>query len=311
MIQQIVSTKNNYELEITYWPTDVCNFNCPYCFPNNTEGKFRYPKDLDEEVLKFKNLFLKYAQLGKTQFNLTIAGGGEPTLWPKLDEFCEKVKQLGNVKITLVSNGSRTLSWWERNAKFLECAVLSCHVNEVDIDHYIKVADSLFERNINVVGLMVMDGLKWDKCIEYIALMLNSKQPWTVQTKEVVESPGRDIDSYSQEQLDYIKQPIKRLEPSERILQHISQYAMVESVALYSNGSAQVANTNKYINSKENHFKGWKCSFPIERIAIAPSGKIKGSCGLEFDLNSPAPIKCSKESCVCPPDTHITKIKIV
>jgi organic radical activating enzyme len=311
MIERIVSTKSKHELEITYWPTDICNFNCPYCFAGSTEGKYRYPKDLEAELLKFKNLFARYSQLGKTQFNLTIAGGGEPTLWPQLEDFCEGIKQLGNVKINLISNGSRTVSWWERNAKFLDCVILSCHVHEVDIKHHIEVADALFERKINVIAMMVMDSTKWDTCIEYISNMLGSSHLWTIQVKEVVESSGRDINSYNQEQLDYIKQPIKRLEPSDRILQHIGDYAMVESVGLYKDGSAQVANTNKYINGKENHFKDWKCSFPIERIAIAPSGKIKGSCGVEFDINDPAPVICNRESCVCPPDTHVTKTRIV
>ena len=310
MIERIISTKNNYELEITYWPTDICNFNCPYCFAGSTEGKYRYPKDLDEELEKFKKLFSRYSQLGKTQFNLTIAGGGEPTLWPKLDEFCERIKQLANVKINLVSNASRTLSWWERNAKFLECVVLSCHVKDVDIEHYINVADSLFERNINVVAMMVMDASEWDTCVEYISKMLNSKYSWTIQAKEVVESPGRDVDSYTQEQLNYIKQPLKRLEPSDRILQHINEYSLIESVGLYKDGSAQVANTNKYINGKENYFKGWKCNFPLERISINASGKIQGSCGVEFDVNNPAPIICSKTCCGCPPDTHISKERV-
>ena len=298
-LSHIINTRSYDELEITFWPTDICNFNCPYCFPGSTSGKYRY-SNVDVALEKFKKLF---AQYDKVKYHLTIAGGGEPTLWPKLEYFCEQVKQLANVRISLVSNGSRTLRWWKDNAKFIDEAVLSCHVQDVDIEHFVEVADTLYENGTEVLAMMLMDAQEWNRCVDYVNIMLNSKMPWNVQAKEVVISPGRDIDSYTQYQLDYLKEPIKRFTLSK----DISEYRYVESLGFY--GDKQFpATSNTYIMNKQNYFKGWKCNMPLERIAVDAGLNVRGSCGVTF--NTLEAITCPKDCCDCQPDTHITKWQV-
>jgi len=295
-LTRIINTRSYDELEITFWPTDICNFNCPYCFPGSTDGKYRY-SDVDVALDKFEKLF---AQYNKAKYHLTIAGGGEPTLWPKLEYFCERVKQLANVRISLVSNGSRTLRWWKDNAKFIDEAVLSCHVHDVDIAHFVEVADTLYESGTEVLGMMLMDAQEWNRCVDYVNIMLNSRLPWNVQAKEVVSSPGRDIDSYTKEQLAYLKDPIKRFTLSK----DISEYRHIESLGFY--GDKQFpATANTHIMNKQNYFKGWKCNMPLERIAIDAGLNVSGSCGVKFDKLEP--VVCPKDCCDCQPDTHITK----
>jgi organic radical activating enzyme len=319
---RIISTNDSTELTITYHPTDICNFKCPYCFPGSTPGIFRYPKDLDQVLSGFQQLFDAYNYYKKTKFNLTIAGGGEPTLWPKLDKFCEEVKKLADVKISLVTNGSRTIEWWKNNAKNINEVILSCHVADVDIKHFINVADLLFENNVRVLSMMLMDASRWNECVDYLNLMLESKYQWTVQTKEVVSSPGRDMDSYTPEQLQFLKQHLKRLEPSEIILKNLINYRYIESVGIYTDDSTIVAKTNSYIVNKENFFNGWQCNAPLERIAIHPSGQIEASCGIKLldqlslydvdlqeKLSELKLISCNRIQCDCPPDTHISKKK--
>ena len=295
-LTKVVSTRSYDELDITFWPTDICNFNCPYCFPGSTEGKYRYPS-LDDALKKFHTLFKTYK---KTKYFITIAGGGEPTLWPQLDQFCEELKKMNNVEIILVRNGSRTLRWWQQNAKFIDQAVLSCHVQDVDIDHFINVADELYQRGTEVLSMMLMDAKEWSRCIAYINKMLSSKFPWAVQAKEVVTSPGRDIDSYDEEKIKYLDNPIKRFVPRK----DLSQYRQIESLGFY--GDQQFpAEANTYILNKQNYFKGWKCNMPMERIAVSANLEVKGSCGVKFDKLET--IVCPKDCCDCQPDTHITK----
>lgn len=295
-LTKIISTRNYDELEIAFWPTDICNFNCPYCFPGSTEGKYRY-SDVDLALETFKKIFNKY---NKRKYNLFIAGGGEPTLWPKLGYFCEKVKELANCRIILISNGSRTIRWWKDNATFIDEAVLSCHVQDVDISHFVEVADTLYEHGTEVLGMMLMDAKEWTRCVDYINVMLNSRMPWNVQAKEVVSSPGRDINSYSEEQINYLQDPIKRFTVSK----DLSQYRYVESLGFY--GDKQfIATANTYIMNKQNYFKGWKCNMPLERIAVDVGLNVKSSCGVKFDKLEP--VTCTKDYCDCQPDTHITK----
>jgi hypothetical protein len=149
--------------------------------------------------------------------------------------------------------------------------------------------------------MMLMDAKEWDRCLAYATKMLNSRLPWNVQLKEVVSSPGRDIDSYTQEQLDYLKDPIKRF----TLGRDISQYRHVESLGFY--GDKQFpATANTYITNKQNYFKGWNCNMPLERIAVDAGLNVSGSCGVKFDKIET--IVCPKDCCDCQPDTHITKL---
>lgn len=302
-LDRIITTRPYDELDITFWPTDICNFNCSYCFAGSKSGVYRYPKDLDMVLEKFETLFKQYSLHDKTHYNLTIAGGGEPTLWPHLDEFCKRVLELANVKIELVTNGSRTINWWSKNAKYINKAILSCHAEDVDIKHFINVADTLHEKGTEVLAMMLMDASNWEKCIEYVENMQRSQHTWTIIAKEVVASPGRDIDSYTQEQLDYVKEPVKRFAFKSK---DIAEYRTVESLGFYGDKTFPAFN-NTYIVNKQNFFKGWKCSMPLERISIDAGMNIKGSCGLTFE--NIKPIVCTKNCCDCQPDTHITKQK--
>ncbi|MBC8201467.1 MAG: GTP 3',8-cyclase MoaA [Planctomycetes bacterium] len=80
--------------------TDRCNFRCIYC----TEPDVKYlPKSdlltLDEYVRVVKIAL----SLGIDKLRIT---GGEPTLYPQLNQFIEKVGQMGLRDIALTTNGS-------------------------------------------------------------------------------------------------------------------------------------------------------------------------------------------------------------
>lgn len=300
-LTKIITTRPYNELDITFWPTDICNFNCSYCFPGSKDGIYRFEKNLDIVLNKFKKLFADYSSIGKDKFNITIAGGGEPTLWPILDQFCSQITLLENVKIQLVTNGSRTLKWWSNNAKYLDKVHLSCHSEDVDIDHFINVADVLTQKGTEVTAMMLMDAKRWDLCVSYIDKMQHSKEQWKILAKEVVAAPGHDIDSYTNKQLEYIKRSTKRFVFFEK---DISEYRTVESLGFYDDKSFPAYN-NTYIANKQNYFKGWNCNMPVERISVDAGLNIKGSCGVNFDkLDS---IICPLDCCDCQPDTHITK----
>lgn len=329
MIQpnKIITTQDPELLDIRFWPTDICNFNCAYCFPGSVTNKLRYPKNVKTVVKNFRILFDSYIENHKkTKFKINIVGGGEPTLWPHLAEFCHGVKQHHNVHIQLTSNGSRTLRWWQENTENVDEVVLSCHQAEVDIDNFIDVADYLFERKTDVTALMLMDATAWNRCVELIEKMKTSKHKWIIQAKEVVAAPGYDILSYSKDQLDYLKQPLKRTPDAEWIIDNLHRFRLHESIALYDNGSAIPATPNYYIIQQVNNFQGWKCNVALENLVITHDGSVRGSCQEQVFKNSninlfsedfeqqfkseamtPTTISCPFQYCHCQPDTHITK----
>ena len=326
---RIITTQDLELLDIRFWPTDICNFSCDYCFPGSVLNKLRYPKNIDTVVKNFRILFDNYIQNhNKKKFKVNIVGGGEPTLWPYFSQFCQEIKQSHEVHIQLTTNGSRTVRWFEENTLDVDDVVLSCHQKDVDIDNFVAVADYLFERGTDVSALMLMSANVWDRCIFLIEKMLTSKHPWIIQAKEVVDAPGLDILSYDQSQLDYLKQSIKRVPSSDWIINNLHRFRIHESIALYENEAAVPAPPNYYIIHQINNFKKWNCNVAIENLVITHDGSVSGSCqeqifadtsinmfseDFEERFNRSAmqlkTIVCPRNSCSCQPDTHITKWK--
>lgn len=324
---RIISTQDPDTLYIRFFPTDICNFSCSYCFPGSGNiGKYRYPKNVDTVIKNFRILFDMYTEkLNKTKFRLSLVGGGEPTLWPGIEQFCKEIKEQHDVYITIISNSSRTLRWWEENSMFIDNVTLSCHHEFVDIDHYIDVADLLFSKDVKVTALMLMDAQNWDKCVSYIEKMKQSKYPWFIQTKEIVDAPGRGMDAYTPEQIDYINASLKRVPDSEWLLRHFDDLRTHESVVLFEDGSAFPARAHSIIVNRWNNFKGWSCNVALETLLISYDGSVTGSCqeqifkGSNVNLFSETfeqefksavefkPIICSLNSCSCQPETHVTK----
>lgn len=324
---RVVSTQEQDTLQIRFYPTDICNFACSYCFPGSGNvNKFRYPKNINTVIKNFRTLFDQYTQkLNKTKFHLIIIGGGEPTMWPHVEQFCKELKESHNVYITICSNGSRTVRWWEENSKYFDDAILSCHNEFVDIEHYINVGDALFEAGIKVTGLMLMDAKNWERCVEYIERMKSSKHPWFIEAKAVVDSPGHDMEAYTETQIDYLKEGIKRLPNSEWILKHLADVRTHESVVLFEDGSAVAARPHDIVVNKWNNFQGWQCNVAFETLLISYDGSVTGSCqepvfvGKNFNIFSETfidefnldmefkPIRCPRTHCSCQPETHVTK----
>lgn len=324
---KIINTQDQEELQIRFFPTDICNYSCSYCWPGSGNiGKFRYPKNINTVIQNFRTLFERYTEkFNKTKFHLHIIGGGEPTMWPHLEKFCKEIKQTHNVYITLCSNGSRTLRWWEDNCQYFDSVNLSCHHEFVDIGHYISVADLLFSKQVKVTAIVVMDAMYWDRCVSNITQMQKSVYPWFIEAKAVVDAPGRDMESYTPHQLEYLKTGLKRMPSSDWLLERINDLRPFESVVLFEDDSVLTARPGDIVVNKWNQFKGWKCNVAIETLLINYDGSVKGSCqepifagknfnmfsenfSQEFDLNIEfKSIICPRNYCHCQPETHVTK----
>ena len=102
---KVISTQDSNILQVRFFPTDICNFACSYCFSGSGNiNKFRYPKNIKTVIKNFRTLFDEYTQkLNKTKFNLIIIGGGEPTMWPHIEQFCKEIKETHNVNINIIS----------------------------------------------------------------------------------------------------------------------------------------------------------------------------------------------------------------
>src|SRR5438094_6337445 len=85
--------------------TDRCNFRCVYCMPKEVFGKdFQFlPR---AEILTFEEierLVRIFVSLGVQKIRLT---GGEPLVRRDLERLVEKLARIGDLDLTLTTNGS-------------------------------------------------------------------------------------------------------------------------------------------------------------------------------------------------------------
>ena len=105
---------NNRVLRVNWHLGNTCNYKCSYCDPKLNRGDIpwvtidRAKQVIDEIVSTYSKQFNKDTFI----FELT---GGEPTVYPGIEELCNHMKSLG-IFIQLCTNGSRTVRWWEEES---------------------------------------------------------------------------------------------------------------------------------------------------------------------------------------------------
>lgn len=312
----------NDRIRINYELHNVCNFSCWYCFPGSNEGTYRWP-DLELVKKNIAHLIDYYkTHLGKEYFDLNLLGG-EPTLWPQLGNFIQFLKDRYGDKIAIMitTNGSRTLSWWEKNSKYLDKVLISHHLKEGKKEHVRQVADILYEAPVYVDVAVLMDTNYWDKGVEAINYFKGSKHRWGIHTNIVVH----DKIKYNDEQKKYLKKYLKRMPNLIWWYKNLKHHDY-SNWAIYSNGKKKKFRKNYLLYNNLNHFQGWKCNIGIDNITIKFTGEISGSCTeklyqLPYKFNLYAedfteqfkpvfkPALCTKQGCYCSHEYNTTKWK--
>jgi molybdenum cofactor biosynthesis enzyme MoaA len=316
-IIQIKSDRKSTHLRIEYMVGNYCNYKCWYCGPHANGGTHRWSNNTDLLYKNMSHLLNYFIKNGKNTFELNYVGG-EPTLWPDIASFTRKIKENFKCEVSLTTNGSRTLRWWEENAKAFDKIRFSCHPGHVDIDHYIKVCDLVFEQDVGMNALILMDPTNWDESIRLIEECKKSKHPWFVNAMEVFSQH-----SYTEEQKKYISKVIKRRPSLWWILRHDSVFAPSPKV-VYEDGSEEEIERNFLSLNGLNSFRGWQCNLGLDNINIQKDGILTGTCSMKLygedsfyniydedfvEKFNPKliPITCERDWCWCQPEQLLDK----
>ena len=321
-------------LYITYSVTSTCNYNCNYCWPAAHDGKYRFPINLDLLCNNLEHLILTYkTNFNKTNVRLTI-NGGEPTLWPELGEFVKRMHESTGCRITLNTNGSRTIRWWEEYASYFDDIQISVHREQCNVDHIKQLLDFIYINTDTFCGAQVlMDPLAWDNSMDILNQLVDHPTPWLVKTVLITDpSSGAVMPNYQAENLNFMRNSVKKRPPEDYIVHmkssgKIDETDKKEATILFSNGTEEPYNTFRLMENDWNKFYGWDCNVGIDRLGISYSGEVEGNCGEQIfntslNINDPefiakfkpemiAPIKCKKIYCDCTSDIRITKKKNV
>lgn len=319
-MKKLVAVKSDMpstHLRIEYMVGNYCNYQCWYCGPYANGGTHRWHSDTKFLLKNFRYLLDYYISKGKKTFEINLLGG-EPTLWPDIALFSNEIKKSHNVYVTITTNGSRTLRWWDENAHFFDKIRFSCHPNEVDVQHFIDVMDSVFEKNININALVMMDPTNWNKSVELIERCKTSKYPWFINAVEVYSKY-----QYTYEQKEYISKVVKRRPSIWWILKHENPFRKKPKI-IYDDESSMTIERNYLSLNDLNRFMGWSCNLGVDNINIQKDGKLSGVCGMKLygenfyyniydedfiDKFNPniKPVVCEIEKCLCQPEQLLDK----
>jgi len=298
---------------------NICNYKCWYCFPGCNTGDIKWP-DFDSFVENLSHMLDYYIEMtSKTKFDFHVMGG-EITHWKKFQEFIVYFKTRYNCIFTLTTNGTKKLSWWEEMAPYLDYVILSSHHEFVDPVHLSNVADLLYEKNVIVTTIVLMDPFAWDTCMSHVNYYTTSKHRWSIRYMEIVEQSKV---KYTDEQKAILNKGRAR-SPNLFWFFKNNKSSRSNVRVVDEAGKTHKLKDHEIIHNKLNNFNGWECNLGIDWIAIRMDGTLTGLCSNKlygkqeqyniFDANFKEkfqpliePAKCERTECWCMFEANMTK----
>jgi MoaA/NifB/PqqE/SkfB family radical SAM enzyme len=310
-------------LKVYYDLSNVCNYSCWYCFPESHSGTDPWP---DPEIVK-KNivaLINYYISTGIVNDIEIHFLGGEPTLWKHLGTVAEYIKKNSKCRINILTNGSRTLRWWEEYAHYFDHIGISVHHERADISHIVNVSEVLYKKNISFYTNVLMDHKNWDKCVSLVNQLVSTKTKWPVLVKPL-HIDG--VSYYTSDQLKYLEKQLKRKPTLVNFIRHYKIPRKKITVTTEEYSTFVTKNPNYFMMNMLNRFEGWECNLGINYLYIDRKGIVSGTCkqtlyGLQdyFNINdrnfeekfTPTinPVICQQKICMCSGEASLTKSKI-
>ena len=285
---------------VTWECTNVCNFSCSYCWPDLHSGTHRWPNE--EKTSKLVN-YLKNFSDNKI-ITLDIMGG-EPTLWPHLEDFCNNVGSF--CKVYFSTNGSRTARYWNNFNAPLNELYFSFHPEQSDPEIFLKNVE-ITSKKYHVSVYILLHPLYRDICTDLYDKLYESDYPIRAGIKKINGLPMK----YSQEEINYmVDKKFDRWQTKNDI-----------SFKVYRNG--REISLDKFTKLGHNRFKGWTCTFTQNYRYIKYDGTIYGAaCSRagqspfgnvfedEIKQEPITSVVCDRDSCNCKTDIIMAPKKII
>jgi organic radical activating enzyme len=277
---------------------NACNYACSYCPKQLHDGSRNWPAH--EVVLRFADRLTRLAgSMGKSvhiQFT-----GGEVTLMPRFRRLLQSLRAAG-CRLSIISNGSRSIRWWKENCDYLDAVNLTFHPESADIEHFEDVARLLSSRMRTVACVAALPTM-FQRAVEVIERLSHSCSDITLILKPLFIEFGAQLYPYTLEQLRILsnlefKTATTRPAFSPRL------------VIIYDDGAAVLKGPTALIAEGANNWIGWQCDIGLELLSINMRGEIyRGECGEgdklghvsqpeSFDLPRSSVI-CTRDACTC------------
>jgi sulfatase maturation enzyme AslB (radical SAM superfamily) len=288
---------------VNWMAGNTCNYRCSYCpdyLHNGTSPWLSYQTAID-----FCNTIILHNPSKKIVFEFT---GGEITMWP---DFIKVARYLHehDVDVSILSNGSRTLRWWQEALPYLKRVHLSFHPGETNTEHFVDVL-AFLKYKVSLHVNVMMQPESFDMC-NNMAIDLEEKYSVAVCRQPLIVNLNGAMYAYTKEQLQILSRPS---------LQQIEQNTYRGEMAkIYPDNKKENHSCNYFISSYENNWNNWLCYAGVEQLIVTKEGDIyRGWCMAggrigniaEQRISFPTlPVQCDKYECSCNFDIMCTKVR--
>lgn len=294
--------------------TTKCNYRCTYCHPDLYNGKIKTPNY--DKITGFVDQIFAYCDSKGLKPFFEYAGG-EVTYLKWFGDLLDYINQRGGL-VSIISNASSSLDWWEKNINALHGACLSFHIEGVKSnEHFIQVAEIAAKSpttNAHVNVMMLPE--RFEECLQF-AENLKSRVACSIALQPLYHGFGgggiTGKHSYTEEQEEIMK--TFRGNPQHKEIPEPRGSVMVTM----DSGEVVKKSTFDLLVEEQTNFTGWDCYAGIENIVVTFQGDIyaawcmqDGPIGTIFDekLTLPSkPMLCHTKICQCGADICSTKIK--
>lgn len=274
-----------------------CTYSCSYCPEHFHSGSIQYqPTDLIQRVL---------TELPKSHVMFT---GGEATYHPDFEKIV--LEKPNHIDISVISNASRPLHFWERISPSLKLVVLTYHAEFAKLDRFLEICKLVYIQNKRMGRVnLTMIPEKWDECVNAVKVL--SENGITVIPKPLVENFGfastKVLSTYTNDQLKWISNSTKNTEFKNILVLDKDQKVLYKT------------NPSELISLRQTNFKGWECYTNTKTLYIDGDGTVfdtacrqrnnKGNIYSTYELSS-SPMICEQDFCWCHSDIQPKKIKM-
>jgi MoaA/NifB/PqqE/SkfB family radical SAM enzyme len=272
------------------------------------DGSIKWP-----DIVKVKEFIKRVVDQTfprKVYFEFT---GGEVTLNKYFVDICQYCTTLG-ARVGLISNGSRTLRWWEENKKYFDHVCLSYHPEFSNADHFLDVIKILHNDARTHVNIM-MSPAEFDKCY-VVATKVKNIENISMALQPLIHDFGDKLFDYTPAQLTVFE---KQHELFVKHIQHTKSFEYYRGAmkTVEHDGTMKASSAHRFISESTNDWSGWNCYAGSEQIVINFDGeiyrgwcKVGGKIGNISDANiqiPTTPVVCNKTMCHCNFDIMCTK----
>ena len=289
-----------------------CNFSCSYCPMGLHDGSVDW---YDYQTVKdFCDNVINHYSPKTVYFEFT---GGEITLWKHFKELCDHL-HTENSRIGLITNGSRTMRYWEELKPNIDHVCISFHPEFTDENKFLELVGFLSDE-IRVHANVMMSPVEFDRCFE-VALKLKDIPNISMALQPLIVDFGAELYEYTTEQHDILN---RQWHLTSKFIPRTKTFESYRgAMVTVSDTGERLENwaPNRFISNGLNNWKGWSCHAGVEQMVVDMDGtiyrgwcKVGGGIGHITDKNlnlSTQPIICSKDFCHCNFDIMSRKEKV-